>query len=206
MLHNLFYSPDFPTTFPSCPAFQHWSVQLQKLLNNDAVSYHNPPVDPLWHKHFSLRFRVGLGIELILASCWHWLVLCTFHNCVGFPKILRDCKRKITILVIFNHDYKMCTYLHTVDWRIGCPDLAAYCLAISLQFLPWLIFLKSIGLSKGTTSCNRALATSPTPAESKQDFKGVTHLTINWLTSEQKLAPWSNFSWIARGSENNKTF
>ena len=94
----------------------------------------------------------------------------------------------------------MCTYLHTVDWRIGCPDLAAYCLAIWLQFLPWLIFLKSIGLSKGTTSCNSALAISVTPAESKQDFNGVTHLTINWLTSEQKLAPLSNFSWIALGS------
>ena len=100
----------------------------------------------------------------------------------------------------------MCTYLHTVDWRIGCPDLAAYCLAISLQFLPWLIFLKSIGLSKGTTSCNSALAISVTPAESKQDFNGVTHLTINWLTSEQKLAPLSNFSWIARGSVMKRFF
>ena len=119
MLHNLFYSPDFPTTFPSCPAFQHWSVQLQKLLNNDAVSYHNPLVDPLWHKHFSLRFHVGPEIGLILASCWHWLFLCTFHNCVGFPKILRDCKRKITIFSNFQsrlQDVHLLAYSRLKNW------------------------------------------------------------------------------------------
>ena len=94
MLHILFYPPDWPAIFPSCPAWKHWWVQLQKWLSNDAISCHNPPIDPLWHKHFSLKFHVVLGIEPILASCWHWLVLCTFHNYFGFPKIPRDWKIK----------------------------------------------------------------------------------------------------------------
>ena len=95
------------------------------------------------------------------------------------------------------------TYLQTVDVNNGCACLAAYCLAILVQFLPLLIVANSFGLFNGTTSWSKAFATSVTVDESKQDLIGVTQRKSNSLISLQKSAPCINLCWISLGSVKN---